>query len=92
MTICQGSRPPTRVPLVEVVEGARGPHLLSLFPDAHFGRRSARIRKPLLVLELQDLVWVLGHLLLHQEDPLVQSVLGGPHDERRHDGVDNAAE
>ena len=66
------------------MQGAIGLELLGLFPDSHLGGRPAREGESLFVLELENLVRVVSHLLLHHEDPLLQGVLRGLQDDWSH--------
>ena len=75
----------TRVPLVEVVQGARSLELLDLLPDYLLSWRPAREGKPPLEVVVDDLLRVLGHLLLNHVDALLDSILWSLDNDRSHD-------
>ena len=75
----------TRVSLVEVVDGALGLELLDLLPHYLLRWRPAREGEPFLKVVVDDLLGVLGHLLLNHIDALLVSILWSPDSDRSHD-------
>ena len=76
---------PTRVPLVEVVQGALGLELLHLLPNYLLRWRPARVGEPPLEVVIDDLLGVVGHLLFDNVDALLESILWSPDSDRSHD-------